>query len=140
MQLYKERKIEMFVFILLSIIILSSFINYRNLHAKFYNKTGENIDSLVVAGTLIGHLKNNNSTEYIDFKDFLFDGSEPYEQISGYMNNKKTHQLNWSWCGTERNRISKGSYVFDLRKKIDEKGNTCLYLVKHNKKIFWEEN
>lgn len=138
MLLSKERKIELFVFTLLSIIILSSFINLRSLHVKFHNKTGENLDSLVVAGSLIGHLKNNSSTEYIDFKDFLFDGSEPYEQISGIINNKKVNQLNWSWCGTDRNRLSKGSYIFDLKKKIDEKGNTCLYLVKHNQKIFWE--
>ena len=138
MQLSKERKIELFVFTLLSIVILSSFINFRNLHAKFYNKTGENIDSLVIGETLIGNVKNGSSTESINFKEFAFDGSEPYEQISGIINNKKVSQLNWSWCGTERNKQSKGSYIFDIKKGIDDEGNTCLYLVKHNQKMTWE--
>lgn len=139
MKLSKEKKIEAFIIGLLSLIILSSFINFRNIHVKFCNKTGENLDSLVIAGTFIGPLENNNTTKYIDFKDFLFDGTEPYEQISGIISNKKVNQLNWSWCGTERNRQSKGSYIFDLRKIMDEKGNTSLYLVKHNKKIFFSE-
>ncbi|MNQ39585.1 hypothetical protein D3C85_532100 [compost metagenome] len=140
MQISKERKIELFIVGLLSLIILSSFINFRNIHIKFHNKTGEDLDSLIVAGTLIGHLKSDGSTEYIDFKEFRFDDDLPYEQISSIINNKKIHQLNWSWCGTGRNTKSKGSYSFDLKKQIDEKGNVCLYLVERNKKMFWEEN
>src|SRR4051812_19544191 len=139
MQLSKQRKTELLIFIILIIIGFAFYLNFKNLHVKFYNKTGENIDSLVVAGTLIGHLKNNSSTEYVNYKEFLFDSSIPYEQISGLINNKKIDQLNWSWCGTERNTQSNGSYTFDIKKAIDEKGNTCLYLVEHNKKIFWEE-
>jgi hypothetical protein len=139
MQISKQRKTEIFIISALSIIVLCSFVNFRSLHAKFYNKTGENLDSLVIAETLIGHLESNSSTEYIDFKNFLFDDDLPYERISGIINNKKLNQLNWSWCGTGRERKSKGSYIFDIKKKIDEKGNTCLYLVDHNKKMFWEE-
>lgn len=140
MQISKQRKIELFIISALSIIVLCGFVNFRSLHIKFHNKTGENLDSLVVAGTLIGHLENKGSTEYIDFKNFLFDDNFPYEQISGIINNKKLNQLNWSWCGTNRETKSKGSYVFDIKKGIDEKGNTCLYLVDHNKKMFWEES
>lgn len=136
MQILNQRKTRLFIIALVSIITLSSFINFRSVHVKFYNKTGENIDSLVIAGTLIGDLKNDNSTEHIDFKTFLFDGNNPYEQISGIINNKKVTQFNYSWCGTERNRRSKGSYVFDLKKQTDEKGNISLYLVEHNKELF----
>jgi hypothetical protein len=138
MPLSKQRKIELLIFIVLIIISFAFYLNYKNLHIKFYNKTGESIDSLVIAGTLIGHLKNNSSTEYVDYKEFLFDSGIPYEQISGLINNKKIEQFNWSDCGTERNKESQGSYVFDIKKTIDEKGNICFYLVAHNKKIFWE--
>lgn len=138
MQLSKQRKTELLIFIILIIIGFAFYLNFKNLHVKFDNKTGENIDSLVVAGTLIGHLKNGNSTEYINYKEFLFDSGIPYEQISGLINNKKIEQFNWSDCGTERNTESEGSYLFDIKKTIDEKGNTCFYLVVHNKKIFWE--
>ncbi|SNR23171.1 hypothetical protein [Flavobacterium sp. ov086] len=139
MQLSKQRKTEIIIFIILIIIGFAFYLNFKNLHVKFYNKTGENIDSLVVAGTLIGHLKNGGSTEYINYKEFLFDSGIPYEQISGSIKDKKIHELNWSDCGTERNKESKGSYVFDLKKALDEEGKTCLYLVEHNQKIFWEE-
>jgi hypothetical protein len=139
MQISKQRKIELFIISTLSVIVFCSFVNFRSLHAKFHNKTGEDLDSLVVAGTLIGHLESENSTENIDFKNFNFDGSLPYEQISGIINNKKLYQLNWSWCGTERNTRDKGSYIFDIKKTIDENGKACLFLVGHNEKMFWEE-
>lgn len=116
-----------------------SYFNFKGFHAKFYNKTGENIDSLVIAGRLIGNLKNGESTPKISFKEFLFDGSIPYEQISGNSNNKKLNKLYWSWCGTGINTKSEGFYYFDIKKALDEKGNPCLYLVQHNTKIFWEE-
>ena len=139
MKISKERKIELFIVGLLSIIILTSFVNLRSVHVKFYNKTGENIDSLLIGNTLIGDLEKDNYTKKIDFKEFLFDGNTPYEKISGIVNQKKIHQLNWSWCGTERNIKSKGSYVFYIKKATDNDGNMCLYLVEHNKKMFWEE-
>jgi hypothetical protein len=138
MQISKQRKIELFIISLLSLIIIGYFINFRNVHVKFYNKTGENIDSLIIAETFIGHLKKDSSTESIDFKHFTFDDSIPYEQISAILNSKKSYQLNWSWCGTGRNTESNGSYIFDLKKVIDEKGNTCFYLTNHNQKNFWE--
>jgi hypothetical protein len=140
MQISKQRKTEIIIFIILIIMGLAFYLDYKNLHVKFYNKTGEDIDSLIIAGNLIGHLKNGNSTEYIDFKEFAFDSGIPYEQMSGVAKNKKLHQLDWSDCGTERYAQSKGSYIFDLKKETDDEGHTCLYLVDHNKKIFWEEN
>ncbi|MGO4773478.1 hypothetical protein ACEN2I_17605 [Flavobacterium sp. W22_SRS_FK3] len=139
MQLSKQRKTEIIIFIILIIMGLSFYVNYKNLHVKFYNKTGEDIDSLIIAGTLIGNLKNGNSTEYIDFREFAFDSGIPYEQMTGIVKNKKMYQLDWSDCGTDRYEESKGSYVFDLKKEIDDEGNIYLYLVEHNKKIFWEE-
>lgn len=139
MKISKERKIELFLITLLSIIILISSLNFKGFHAKFYNKTGDNLDSLIIAGTLIGNLKNNESTKKINFKRFVFDSGIPYEIISSKIKNKKVEQLNWSDCGSERNTKSKGSYSFDIKKALDEKGNSCLYLVEHNKKIFWED-
>ena len=138
MAISKLKKTQLFILLLSVIIISISFINFKGFNAKFYNKTGEDIDSLIIAGTLIGTLKNNKETEKISFKSFEFDSSYPYEQISGIIKNKKLNQLNWSWCGTERYTESKGFFRFDIRKAVDEKGNDCLYLVKHNQKAFFE--
>jgi hypothetical protein len=103
MQISKERKIELFIVGLLSLVILSSFINFKNIHVKFHNKTGEDLDSLIVAGTLIGHLKSNSSTEYIDFKEFRFDDDLPYEQISSIIIIKK--YINSIGAGAVREEI-----------------------------------
>ncbi|OXB24328.1 hypothetical protein B0A80_06460 [Flavobacterium tructae] len=138
MPLSKQRKTEILIFIFLILIGSSFYLNFKNIHIKFYNKTGENIDSLVIGKNLIGNLKNNNSTKHIDFKEFAFDGNIPYEQISGRINNKNINQLYWSWCGTNHNKKSEGSYIFDIKKGLDEKGNPCLYLTNHNEKMFWE--
>jgi len=101
MKLSKQRKTEILIFIILIVFGSILYLNFKNLHVKFYNKTGENIDSLVIAGTLIGDLKKEGSTKNIVFKQFVFDGSIPYEIISGKVKNKKIEQLNWSLCGTD---------------------------------------
>ncbi|SEN53681.1 hypothetical protein SAMN05444671_1778 [Flavobacterium sp. CF108] len=139
MKISKKRKIALFLITLLCIITLISYLNFRGFHAKFYNKTGKDLDSLVIAGTLIGDLKSDNSTKSIDFKQFVFDGNIPYEIISSKIKNKKVEQLNWSDCGTNIEAQTKGSYTFDIKKALDENGNTCLYLVEHNQRIFWEK-
>ncbi|MBB4800505.1 hypothetical protein HNP37_000544 [Flavobacterium nitrogenifigens] len=139
MKIQKHKTTEFFITISLILLIMIAFLNLKRLHVKFQNKTGENIDSLVIGGKLIGNLKNGESTKEISFKEFLFDGSIPYEQISGNSNNKKLDKLHWSWCGTNINTKSEGFYYFDIKKALDEKGNPCLYLVQHNTKFFWEE-
>jgi len=139
MQISKSKIIQSSLFILLSIIILISFLNFKGFHAKFYNKTGDDIDSLVIAGTFIGSLKKGQSTEYISFKEFEFADNFPYEQISGMIKNKKIVQDYWSDCGEGREIRSKGNYFFDLKKDTTLIDTTCFYLVEHNKKIFWEE-
>ncbi|MEG2099952.1 MAG: hypothetical protein RRY99_00420 [Flavobacterium sp.] len=139
MRISKRKKKEFFISIFSILFITIIFLNLKRLQVKFYNKTGEDIDSLIIGETLIGHLKNENSTQKINFKEFTFNDNIPYEQINGIVNNKKLDQLNWSSCGTGIETKSKGWYQFDIKKTLDKNGNTCLYLVEHNKKIFWEE-
>ncbi|MBE8725211.1 hypothetical protein [Flavobacterium hungaricum] len=139
MTISKRKKTQFFISISVTIVLMAVVFNLKRFHAQFYNKTGENLDSLVIAGTFIGNLKNGESTKNIDFKEFEFDGATPYEEISGNSNNKKLNMLHWSWCGTEIRQESNGSYNFDIKKKMDEKGNECLYLTEHNKKAFFEE-
>lgn len=43
--------------ILVSIFCFVVYLNHKNFQAKFFNKTGENIDSLMIGNTLIGKLK-----------------------------------------------------------------------------------
>lgn len=119
--------------------MLIVFLHFKGFHAKFYNKTGENIDSLVIAGTYIGNLKIDEKTKILNFKQFVFDSEIPYEIMSGKIKSKKVEQLDWSDCGTSLDAKTKGSYTFDIKKALDYDGKTCFYLVEHNKKIFWEK-
>lgn len=136
----KQTKIGLFIIALFSIILVVTYLNNKSFYAKFHNKTGEDIDSLVIAGTFIGSLKKGESTEYISFKEFGFADNFPYEQISGFMKNKKIYQDYWSDCGEGREIRSKGSYLFDLKKDARLIDTTCFYLVEHNEKIFWEKD
>jgi len=139
MKISKKRKIGFFIITILSVIVLITYFNFRGFQAKFYNKTGEDIDSLVIARTFIGSLKKGESTEYITFKEFEFADNFPYEQISGFMKNRKIHQDFWSDCGEGREIRSKGTYSFDLKKHTTLIDTAGLFLVGHNEKIFWEE-
>lgn len=139
MKISKRRKIELFIIALLSTIILITYLNSKGFHAEFYNKTGEDLDSLIIGETLIGHLKKDSSTEYMHFKDFYFDDDFPYENISALIKNKKATKLNWSECGTGRSIKTTGTYSFDLKKEASLTDTTFLYLTGHNQKIFWEE-
>jgi hypothetical protein len=124
-----------FLSILLTVIVTIFLFTRNSFHAKIYNKTGHDIDSLVIGKTFIGHLANNDSTDYINFKKFQFDGSIPYEKLQGIIQKKNLSQFNWSWCGTSRNSKSNGSYQFDIR-TVQQNDSIGLYLVKHEEKIF----
>ena len=106
----------------------------RRIYAKFYNKTGYDIDSLVIGTTIIGHLSINDSTEFISFRQFQFDGSFPYEKLKCNIQSKRLSQLNWSWCGTDHKTKSFGSYAFDIGVE-DDIDSISLYLTNHGKKL-----
>lgn len=84
----KNKRVTILLVILASIFSLFSYFNSKNFHAKFFNKTGANIDSLRIGNNFIGQLKKDSSTGFIDFKKFEFDSEFPYEDVSG--KNKRT--------------------------------------------------
>jgi hypothetical protein len=133
-----KKKTLIAIIILLSIFCVVVFLNLRNFHAKFFNKTGENIDSLMIGNTLIGQLKKDGFTEYINFKEFEFDSGFPYENVSGKIKKKLLKPNFWSDCGTERYSLSNGTYEFDIKTELDLNGEAVLYLAPHNGKMFWE--
>lgn len=103
----------------------------QNLSVKIYNKTGNDIDSLIVGEVIIGHISKDSATLYLSFTNFHFDSGYPYENIKGIVQNKSLKQLNWSRCGTERYTKAEGTYAFDLTTKIHD-GKIYLYLNHHN--------
>lgn len=123
------------LFILIAAIVTVFLVTRNSFHAIIYNKTGHDIDSLLIGNIFIGHLSYNDSTEIINFKRFQFDGSFPYEKLSGIVQKRNLFQFNWSWCGTGRNFKSNGSYQFDIR-TTNQDDSISLYLVKHGETLF----
>jgi len=129
------RKNIIFVSVITLSVVLSYLLIRKNVSIKFYNKTGQDIDSLVIGDTYIGHLSNNGSTEFLQFKEFHFDSGIPYENLTGNIHTNVFSQFYWSWCGTERYIKTNGSYTFDLKAKpgID---TVWMYLTNHNSDLF----
>lgn len=124
----KSQKIELSIIALAAIIFLTVFLNLKNLHIKFYNKTGEDIDSLVVGDTYIGQIKKDSSTEFINFKGLLFDSGFPREKITAIINKKKLHHINGSWCASGRKMVTEGEIIYDIQIDSDKNGNPYLNL------------
>lgn len=103
---------------------------------KFYNKTGEDLNSLVIGKTSIGSLKNGSSTEFLDVKQFQSEGDQPYGEISGISNSTQLtatpfYRLPWEWCGTGRSADYKDPTIFDIIKATNKDGSTSLFLISH---------
>jgi len=132
MKMSKSQKIELSIIALAAITFLIVFLNLKNLHVKFYNKTGEDIHSLTVGETYIGQVKKDSSTEFIHFKKLQFDSGFPLEKITAIINKKKLHHINWSWCASERPIVSEGEIIYDIQIGSDKNGNPYLNLQNHN--------
>lgn len=132
------KKLICFLILTLGIVGCSSEENNSvddSVHVKFYNKTGSDIDSLVIAKNFIGHLENESSTAFLNFKKINFNGSQTYQEISGISNNKKLKEFplvgaTWNWCGTmDINTPIKRRYAFDIKTETNKDGSTSLFLV-----------
>ncbi|MTH15102.1 hypothetical protein [Flavobacterium sp. LC2016-01] len=129
------KKLLGFLILILGIAACSSEENTAadgSVEVKFYNKTGADIDSLVIAKTFIGQIKNEKSTAYLDFKNI----NELFGQISCISNNEKLSDLPLAqtylnWCGTVSDIEPQNKYILDLRKSTDSKGNINFFLATH---------
>lgn len=83
-----------------------------DLNVKFYNKTGINIDSLVVGGTFVGFILNDSCSDYIKFSSFHFDSGIPRETIQAYLGERKIKTVIQSRCATEWSAKAKGTLEF----------------------------
>ena len=128
MQISKPRLIE--PLIIVSIIIIGAFIffNAKNVHLKFYNKTGEDIDSLIVAGTYVGKIKKDSATEFIQFKKLLFENGIPYDEITGIIKNRKVYKLNMGgFCASGKTMVQEAEFSFNISLREND-GKTFLIL------------
>jgi len=104
----------------------------QQLTVKFHNKTGYDIDSLIVGTTSIGYLVKDSETDFLKFPGFNFDSGHPYETLKGIVQGKPLVQLNWSWSATANYTNTKeGTYTFDLVLVKGQDGTRYLNLQEH---------
>lgn len=104
----------------------------QNVTVKFYNKTGSDVDSLIVGSTFVGQIVKDNETDFLKFPNFHFDSGHPYETLKGIVGGKSLTQLDWSWCATSHyTRTAEGTYTFDLVVVKDQDGSRYLSLENH---------
>ena len=103
----------------------------QNLTVKLYNKTGYDIDSLIVGSTFVGRILKDNATAFLKFPNFYFDSGYPYEKLKGIIQGESLSQLNWSWCATEHYTKTEGIFTFDLVVVKDKDDNRYLRLQDH---------
>ena len=63
--------------------------NDQGVLVKFYNDTGYDITDLNIGDKQIGAFKNNESTSYLVYDTFNFDGGMPDEECSGIIADSK---------------------------------------------------
>ena len=90
--------------------------NDQGVLVKFYNETGYDITDLNIGDKQIGAFKNNESTSYLVYDTFNFDGGMPDEQCSGIIADSKVICSNiFYWCGTEKKTEDNGTYKMSIK-------------------------
>jgi hypothetical protein len=85
----------------------------QNVKVQLCNKTGFQIDSLIVNKVLIGSLEPSACSKTIFYTDFHFDSGHPNPVMTAFVNGIKTTSQHGR-CGTELNTVKKGEWVFDV--------------------------
>ena len=113
------------------LLVLSKFLNAQELEVVLYNKTGQNLDSLVVADHFAGSLKKDSVLAIKGIKNLLMQGEQPMRRPRANILGKTALPM-VSECSTKSKSVSSGKFTFDICLYEAEAGFR-LYLKKHSK-------
>jgi len=105
---------------------------------KFYNKTGYDLDSLIVNNKYIGHISKDSSTSFIVFDDITLDTGSPIARLSALMNDMAVATPVYGRCGTEMNVVTEGVYENDIITFDWDNGENSIKGI--DIRYRWEEN
>lgn len=101
------------------------------MRVKIYNKTGYDVDSLIVGTTFVGNLAKDNATDFLNFQECNFDSGIPNDILKYNIENQNLIQRNWSFCGSHYKTINSGIHLFDLTLLEQANDNYLLKLENH---------
>jgi len=117
----KLKNIAKSTIVILTILFGNSLLG-QNLKLKIYNKTGFDLDSVVVGEKYIGVIKKAASVEILDCKEISMQGNIIFGFPAGFVKNKKKNPEQLLLCGTGVTSVSKGKFKFDLIMEENEFG------------------
>ena len=101
-------------FILISLLFVVNYSKGQGVNMKFYNKTGFELDSLLIGKTFIGNLSKDSATDYINYDLFTLDSGIPIINLVALVNNKIITTPKTRRCGTQMKTINEGTYICDI--------------------------
>ncbi len=106
-------------------------INYgQNLKIKIYNKSGFDIDSVLIGDKFVGAIKKNSSIIILDCREITLQDGLPYGLPGGIIINETTNKELIGLCGTGRIKVTKGNFKFDITASKNEFGY----------RLFWDKH
>lgn len=111
------------LFIIITTLIVTS-LQSQNIKVKCVNRTGFDLDSLVVQGAYIGHLKNDSTSQIIKFKEIILDsGVIPVIYLNSKIESRQITLTKRPYeCASSWKRVTEGYYNLYIyyRKNTDE--------------------
>ena len=101
----------------------------QKLSIELFNKTGLDLDSVILNNVYCGKIKKDSSINVLKCKGFYSSSGLPLLRITAITQNKISfHSL--KGCGTKAKNITTGKYQFDMFMNKPELGNV-LQVKKH---------
>lgn len=105
----------------------------QSVKVKYYNKTGYDIDSVVIEKFHINTLKKDSSTNFLSVSCLLFQDGRPYNDAPGKIQGLGTKFCISCQCGTGVTPITSGVFEYDIKLIKNEEKHYSLVLRNHIK-------
>jgi len=117
-----------FIPYLLLLLSLNSF--GQRLKITLYNKTGYDLDSVLLEGKYVGRIKKNDSIAVLNCKKIVIQGGKPADLAYGIIKDKKMDDSFLGLCGVGCRNVTRGKFKFDIT-LVERKDGYRLFYNEH---------
>jgi len=96
----------------------------QNLKIELFNKTGFDLDSVLIGDKYVGSIKKDASIIITDCNELTMQDGLPYGLPHGTVKGRKRDRRSLVFCGTGCKNVSTGQYKFDITLNETENGYT----------------
>ena len=106
------------IIFLLFTLLVAAIVRGQGVTLKIYNRTGCELDSVVMGRTYIGHIAKDSVKVIKKMKELTVQGDMPLRLPAGIANGRKTRAFT-AECATKSKTVNSGTYSVDLIVKED---------------------